>query len=55
MTLREKLRELYYVTGYTIVGFIMCALGYKEMKCWNEIPDDVTKLTEWKFHLEFIR
>ena len=55
MKLREKLREIYYVTGYAVVFFIMWALGYKEAKYWNDIPDDITELTKWKFHIEFIR
>lgn len=54
--LKEKLREIYYNTGYIIVGFIMFRLlKYKECMYWTEIPNDVTQLMKWEFHLEFIR
>ena len=53
--LKEKLRKIYYVTGYSIVVFIMRSLQYKVIKYWTEVPEDITELTKWKFHLEFIR
>ncbi len=55
MTVREKLREVYYKMGYMVVFVIMTALGYNEISYWNEVPDDVTKLMEWKFHVRFTR
>ena len=53
--LKAKLRQMYYVTGYQIVGWIMWTLGYRFVRYWTEVPEDVTKLSEWKFHLEWIR